>query len=124
MIEGCLIYGNTIGDVPGGAIAVSVSAVVTLINNTIENNEAQGGAGGVAELKTGSCVGKNNIIYANKGKQWEGNVKLTYSCSSQQLSGTGNITSDPMYVSAGNNDYHLKNISVYRVRNMSKNRFY
>lgn len=87
---------------------MSVGAVVTLVNNTIENNEAQGGAGGIAELNNGSCVGKNNILYGNKGKQWEGKVSLTYSCSSQQLSGTGNITADPMYVGVGGNDYHLK----------------
>ncbi|NOQ21897.1 MAG: T9SS type A sorting domain-containing protein [Candidatus Aegiribacteria sp.] len=95
---------------------------VILNNNTIVFNSTQrtvgggicthGWSGGAATFS-----GVNNIIYFNtcNGSDSQygavfggGATSLEYSCCSQELTGTGNITSDPMFVNATIDDYHLQ----------------
>jgi hypothetical protein len=87
-------------------------ACLPVINNcTIANNAAEplyGRAGGIQ----GSCTGVNTIIYGNTAPQYpeiyEGYFLFTYSCCSTSITGTGNITSNPMFVDSAQSDYHLQ----------------
>ncbi len=45
------------------------------------------------------------------GAQWYGNLDLTYSCSSDPLPGTGNISADPLFVDPLLQDFHLQSNS-------------
>jgi hypothetical protein len=86
----------------------------TFINNTIANNSIYGpytSLGGGIFVDFGTCQGKNNIVYGNSaasGPNTYGNVSFTYSLSVPQLSGTGNITGDPLFVNAAGWDFHLQ----------------
>lgn len=83
-----------------------------VINNcTIANNAAEplyGRGGGIQ----GSCTGVNTIIYGNTAPQYpeiyEGYFLFTYSCCSTAITGTGNITSNPLFVDPVQSDYHLQ----------------
>jgi len=88
-----------------------------LINNTITQNQCldlfpSGSGGGlyVYMSSSGSFQGVNNIIYGNIAtiypESW-GTVDFNYCCCSQTLSGTGNITSSPQFVSPGANNFQL-----------------
>ncbi len=87
-------------------------ACLPVINNcTIANNAAEpqyGRAGGIQ----GSCTGVNTIIYGNTAPQYpeiyEGYFLFTYSCCSTSITGTGNITSNPLFVDPAQSDYHLQ----------------
>jgi hypothetical protein len=90
---------------------------VDLVNNTIVYNSTWGTGGGICTLYDGSSfTGVNNIIFFNSSgdntqygnEQGGGGSSLNYSCISQSMSGTGNITADPMFVSVTDNDYHLQ----------------
>ncbi len=82
---------------------------VTLINNTIAYNKPKGSGGGIATIYNATITGVNNIIFFNEKSQCSGNkITLTYTACSDNLSGTGNITSDPQFVNAASDDYHLK----------------
>lgn len=59
----------------------------------------------------GSVTGYNNIIYfntADANPNVNGTVSLNYSSCAQQLSGTGNITGDPLFVNSYNGDFNLQ----------------
>ena len=88
----------------------------TLINNTITQNRpstspaAPAGSGIYAYAQSG-FTGKNNIIYGNIASlnpEFYGNVNLTYSCSSEQLMGTGNLVDDPEFLAPAGDDFHLQ----------------
>jgi hypothetical protein len=87
---------------------------VTLINNTIANNSCNSdtsrGAGVYAGLGA-SIDGFNNIVYGNDAVNFPdiyGSDALEYTCCSQSLTGTGNITDDPLFVDPAHNDYNLQ----------------
>jgi hypothetical protein len=125
LISGCLIYKNTSGDA-GGGIMASGNSIITLINNTIAYNSTKASGGGIAvninnfSDKMGRFIGKNNIIYGNTspdnlelGKDVVRNgeyAQLTYTCitSYREISGEGNIYTDPLFVNPGKDDFHLK----------------
>ncbi|GEM_PF-3481032 len=95
----------------------SGNCTVTLVNNTIVNNTTtQRTGGGICTLYPGSSItGKNNIIFYNTSADNSqfasaasgGPSNLTYSCISQDMPGTGNITDAPMFASVSSGDYHL-----------------
>ncbi|NOQ23321.1 MAG: T9SS type A sorting domain-containing protein [Candidatus Aegiribacteria sp.] len=94
------------------------------MNNTIVYNESfnnmhpsiSGYGGGICVIDGGTITGRNNIIFFNSADidpQWSiqwggGQIDLTYTSISQELSGFGNITDNPMFANATDNDYHLQ----------------
>lgn len=96
---------------------VTLNSTATLINNTISLNELEflsSKGGGIAALFGASCSGVNNIIYGNIANEEPefavelGTINLNYSCSSQNLAGTGNITNNPNFINPTNDDFHLQ----------------
>jgi len=94
----------------------SCNSSINLVNNTIVYNNTGNTGGGICTLMSGSSFsGKNNIIYFNVSSDntqyasvsGGGASSLTYSCISQSMSGTGNITNDPVFVNASGDDYRL-----------------
>lgn len=83
-------------------------------NNTIVQNrctDSTSVGGGIYSNQDGSYSGVNNIIYFNEAAnmpQCAGNPDFTYTCSSQFLVGTGNITDDPLFLNPTNKDFHLQ----------------
>ncbi|RJP82561.1 MAG: T9SS C-terminal target domain-containing protein [Candidatus Zixiibacteriota bacterium] len=92
------------------------SCTPTLINNTITQNyctssTAAARGGGLSYYGSGSYAGNNNIVYSNTATQnpeFYGTVNFTYSCCPTALTGTGNITSNPMFVNPTLDDFHLQ----------------
>ena len=94
----------------------SENSSLNLVNNTIVYNNTGNTGGGICTLASGSSIsGVNNIIYFNissDNTQYAsvyggGACSLNYSCISQSMSGTGNITEDPVFVNASADDYQL-----------------
>jgi len=98
---------------------VDMSSLANVINNTISNN----GSGGVHGNGWGNCIVMNNIITGNSsygigtGTGWPPPI-ISYNdvwnngvnyqnCSA----GTGDISSDPLFVDEPNGDFHLQSIS-------------
>jgi hypothetical protein len=98
-----------------GAGVIVFDQLVTFINNTICDNitsvePGTFGAGLCVFFGTGEAVGVNNIIYGNVAADepdCSGNVNFTYSCSGNDIPGTGNISEDPLLVDPENFDYNL-----------------
>lgn len=101
-------------------------------NNTVVNNRctaSDGRGGGIctvtfglrASTDVGYLRGVNNIIYNNSAPAEPqcgayivnnaGGYSFKYTCCSQDISGTGNITSDPQFTNAGSNDFSLLSTS-------------
>ena len=94
-VSNCAIYGND-----KGVFSVSYGDVI-LYNNTIVDNISYG----VRCYRGGEAVISNCII-------WDCNDDLdgcsaTYSCIEDGDAGTGNISSDPNFADANNDDYRL-----------------
>jgi hypothetical protein len=109
-----LIYGNTA--VHRGAGAFVYDCAPTFNNNTIAYNRctdttAAGVAAGIYTNNNAHCSGANNIITFNQATsaaQFAGVFDLSYSCSSQSIPGTGNITDDPQFMDAPNGNFTLQ----------------
>ncbi len=119
-ISRCVIAGNTA--VYGGGIAACNGLI---LNCLICNNQADYGGGihncdgsilnctitqntGTTQGVLNSCDGKlaNCIIWGNTPDAFTNNTSvLTYCCWPEGTSGTGNISSDPGFISA--DDFHL-----------------
>ncbi len=90
-----------------------------LSNNTISQNQcyntltSQGA--GITQSVFGFATGANNIIYGNTALIFPdilGAPTFTYSCCSQTLPGTGNITSNPIFVSGPQGDFYLSQVAA------------
>jgi hypothetical protein len=107
-ISNCLIYNNT-ATLVGGAM---VNCDGGIVNCSIVDNTAGNNTGGL-----GYCDGTitNCIIWDNSGTvsdQVTFSSTPTYSCIQNWSSGgTGNIATDPNFVDAANDDYHLNSVS-------------
>jgi len=121
-----LFLGNDAGSV-GGGILLKVAGV--LVNNVIARNTAAhgGGArsenvsptltnntivlntgGGYERYPSGSATVTNCILWGNTGDPDLSGVGATYSdVGTGNTAGTGNISADPLFVDAADNDYHL-----------------
>jgi len=92
---------------------MTLSCTPVLTNNTIALNHclststtAQGA--GICAYSGSSCNGTNNIVYFNVATlnpQYTGVLNFTYSCCSQALSGTGNFTSNPLFINDPGSSY-------------------
>ncbi|TKJ41224.1 hypothetical protein CEE37_06045 [candidate division LCP-89 bacterium B3_LCP] len=101
----------------GGIYADSCS--VHLVNNTISQNvsevmEPESRGGGIFAKPTADYYGENNIIYDNDAfgdPEYSGTAALNYSCCATTLSGTDNITDDPLFVDPSVDDFNLQELS-------------
>ena len=90
----------------GGALFIDSSSSPALINNTISNNKSNISSGGIV-LRNGSSLScSNSILWGNVGATSDqmvtytgSTVNVTYSDIEGGYSGTGNISSDPLFVS-------------------------
>jgi hypothetical protein len=125
-IVSSLIYSNS-ATIGGGAVLISGSQ---FINNTVVRNTADGGAGNVyaASDTSGQCRVTDNIIssaisgggiYVDPSDAitrtafndvWN-NTDGDYFAGTNQTGVSGNISQDPLFVDATNNDYHLRDVS-------------
>ena len=115
VIINCLFSGNqsTFGN--GGAMGFSVSNP-TIINSTLANNTAaQSGAGIWFYQSTG--VVENCIIWNNTPDALsivQSTVTVEYSDLSTAVSGTGNISEDPLFIGSGDYPYAIQELSPCR----------
>lgn len=92
----CSNYGVT--SYGGGAgiwINSNFSRPKLIENNTIVNNSAISGAGGI--YSGGTVTLMNSIIWGNGAIQLQGALVVTYCDVQNGFSGTGNINSDPLF---------------------------
>ncbi|TKJ42558.1 hypothetical protein CEE37_02395 [candidate division LCP-89 bacterium B3_LCP] len=96
-----------------GAGVLTLYTPFALVNNTISKNQctditpAASGAGVHAYAGGSSIDGSNNIVYGNiatVNPNCHGDVFFNYSCIEGGMTGTGNITDDPMFT----DDYSLQ----------------
>ena len=80
----------------------------TVVDNVCEN-ATRGNGLQVESLSTVSVT--NSVFWNNGGDDFatDGTSKLnvTYTCSQEVVPGTGNLSSDPLFVNEAVNDYHL-----------------
>jgi len=105
--RGCLIVGNTSRNYGGG---INIWNAGLVQNCTIVSNTAPNGAG-IRTRQQGIVV--NSVIYDNVGLDWQLNgigYGYTNCCTpgAAALPGSGNIASDPSFVTAAVADYHLQ----------------
>ena len=94
-----LIYGNK-----WGITASGTNLDATIVNNTIAYNTDNGikkSYGTVPDPNISNC-----ILWANSD-DLDSSFTAIYSCIEDGDSGTGNIISDPCFLDADNNDFHL-----------------
>ena len=119
LLDHCLIANNT-GEGRaganglGGGLLVSAGAgmVTTITNCTITDNAiVTGDRHGDGICIASPCVFQNTILYDNGTQEYyieaSGSLTATYSCVEGGYSGTGNITSDPLFSSDPDSAYHL-----------------
>ena len=103
----CLIYNNSAGNNPM-ALSGCHATNCTVYNNTggfLGNSWTAGGlAGGIAV---------NCIFWGNSGHNGQqidpgSSATVTYSTVQGGFTGTGNLNADPLFVNAGNGDFHLQ----------------
>lgn len=82
-------------------------ANAVIVNNTIVNNDANGVKSDyAADVNITNCIiwdNGTNELYAGDSETFD----VTYSCIEVGYTGTGNITSDPCFINADENDFHL-----------------
>jgi hypothetical protein len=94
----CLFYGNTGWN---NAIPLAGSDAT---NCTIYGNSGGFYGGGVSDVNADNC-----IIWGNDQPQRSVTVgTITYSIVQGGYAGTGNLSSDPLFVNAANGDFHLQ----------------
>ncbi|VGO11855.1 hypothetical protein PDESU_00402 [Pontiella desulfatans] len=106
MLSDSLVSGNKTTQFAGGGISGSDSAISTVLNCTIVNNQAQTYGGGVNKAFIA-----NSIVIDNKAPNQPdiaNDCLPTYSCSPNLFATiNGNINSNPQFVNPANDDYRL-----------------
>jgi parallel beta-helix repeat protein len=93
LISDNFIYNNETGiDIEAGTPEIA--------NNTITKSTIAGIFSTVNNINVYNCILWQNV------KDYRG-CNVSYSCSSQCQAGTGNISSDPQFVNADANDFHI-----------------
>ena len=104
IIERCIITNNAGSN--GGGLSLGVPS--TVINNTIYNNSI---GGGVGIRNDASCNIVNSIVFNNSPSSIVGttsDLSVVYSNIESGWMGAGNISEDPLFVSASTNDFSLQ----------------
>jgi hypothetical protein len=86
----------------------------TIVYNRCTDTTAVGIAGGIYTNNDALCQGANNIVYFNQATsyaQHAGTFNLSYSCSSPSFFGPGNISDDPLFTDALNENFNLQGSS-------------
>ena len=107
----CVFYRNNAGYNGGGIYNLGTS--VTVLNCTFYGNTASSYAGGIYNAYYCSMTVTNSILWANllngnpdQISNW-GSLSASYCDIQGGWTGTGNINSDPLFVNAAADDYHL-----------------
>jgi predicted outer membrane repeat protein len=103
-VENNILAANTSMGDGGGIYTFGSPAPIT--NNTIVANHAYYNNAGLYCSGTGAIV-TNCIFWNNTPNQIGGSPTVTYCDVEGGWSGTGNIDSDPLFVSPAQHDYHL-----------------
>jgi predicted outer membrane repeat protein len=136
-IENSRISGNTVSQGWGGALEIWSVNEATITNCLIVGNAASAGAASIAigsggttniydstlayngtlmqrgihfRNTSGSVVNVSNCI--EWGNSVDGNTNYTYSCIAEVVTGTGNISTDPLFVDSINGDYRLQHVAT------------
>ena len=112
-----LLYKNTTGQ-SGSAIFVDADgakkpSVLYMNHCTVADNSASSGA---ALYVQGCNTNVQNSIFWNNGNSFEAvndlpavaKLTVNYTLTQQNFTGTGNITSNPLFVNAASGDFHLQ----------------
>ena len=114
ILKNVTIIGNHVSYKGGGIYSgASCSPGLSLENVTISGNSAVENGGGI-ECYASYPILINSILWNNSPQEisiFTGSVTATYSDIQGGWTGTGNIDSDPLFVDAGNGDYHLQSTS-------------
>jgi hypothetical protein len=94
-----------------GAPAIEASSA-TLTNCLAVNNTLAFVQAGVVAVNAASL--QNCIVFGNSGIEVIGTASVSYSCIDGGFAGTGNISSNPLFVDAVNQDYHVQSGSPCR----------
>ena len=92
----CVFAANT---APQGAAVYNSTSVAVLMNCTVSGN-TPGAAGSAVYSSPSSLTLVNCIVWGNAVAQITGDPDVTYSCIQGGHAGTGNISTDPLFVSA------------------------
>ena len=109
-LANCLFVNNTVTNYYGGAVYNNASSP-SLTNCTLSGNTAVKG-GAMANMDVSMPAIKNCIFWGNTagtGNEFYNSSStpaVSYSCVAGGYAGTGNISSDPLFVGGG--DYHLR----------------
>ena len=90
----------------------------TIVQNTCTNSSSSEG-GGITAYSGPNIIGENNIIYSNTAASFPqcytygtgSSINFNYTCSSQILVGTANITSNPQFAVPSNGNFCLQQTS-------------
>ena len=116
IIKNCLITNNKSTSGYGGAIDCYDSTTPEIINCTIANNTGSKTYGGV--YNDGAYPVITNSILWNNGDDIYGlGVTVTYSCIQTGHSGTGNISTDPLFRTGPLGNYYLSQILAGQLNN-------
>lgn len=93
----------------GGGCYFYNNSSPSLVNVTVSGNTALIGNGILCDNSNPSLI--NSILWSNDIYIDSGTVTATYSDIEGGYTGTGNVNSDPLFINAGNGDYHLQSTS-------------
>jgi len=118
-MENELLYNNITGE-SGSAIYVDADwknnpSVLHMNNCTVSDNSTNG----AAMFVQGSIANVENSIFWNNGSDFEffadgvsvAKLTVNYTLTQQGFTGTGNISSDPLFADAPNGDFHVQSTS-------------
>jgi len=111
------------GHVVGGGVSLALYGTLnncTVVGNTVSSAFTTKVEGGGVYLDGSTCIVNNCIIWDNSRVRISSatmdncannNGIIRYSCTTPLPSGTGNITSDPLFVNAASGNYRLQSTS-------------
>ncbi|UCF44164.1 MAG: hypothetical protein JSV99_04395, partial [Planctomycetota bacterium] len=112
-IINCLVVNNMVDStgMVGWARSTGITGGDEIVNCTIYNNWSGSGPS-YAVHGTAATEIRNCIVWGNDGDDVGGTVSVTYSCTEDVIAGSGNIHSDPCFVSGPLGDYYLSQVAA------------